>query len=169
LEFTVMSHVALGCVVGNRLADAHKDKDTIKPHLRGRLAMASSRTTTLGCVTTGRDGRLSFVPNYLMREREAVEDRAPARPRPAFQPVQRVTVSVMELLDQDVPMFELGEAHVLAGREGVVVDRSECALFGLVLVTLDGVLRAFTPAFLHRVRPGNDDVRAAMTAAGCTF
>jgi hypothetical protein len=167
LEFTVMSHVALGCVVGNRLVDAHKD--TIKPHLRERLAMASSRTTTLGCVTTGRDGRLSLVPNYLMREREAVEDRAPARPRPAFQPVQRVTVPVMELLDQDVPTFELGEAHVLAGREGVVVDRSECALLGLVLVTLDGVFRAFTPAFLPRVRPGNDDIRAAMTAAGCTF
>ena len=163
-----MSHVALGCVVGNRLADAHKD--TIKPYLRERLAMASSCTTTLGCVTTGRDGQLSFVPNYLMREREAVEDRAPARPCPVFQPGQRVrvTVSVMELLDQDVPTFELGEAQVLAGGEGVVVDRSECALLGLVLITLDGVLRVFTPAFLPRVRSGDDDVLAAMTAAGCT-
>jgi hypothetical protein len=168
LEFTVMSHIALGCVVGNRLADAHKA--TFKPYLRERLATASSRTTTLGCVTTGRDGRLSFVPNYLMREREAVEDRASAKPRPVFPPGQRVrvSVSVMEVLDQDALTFEPGEVKVLAGREEVVVERSECALLGLILVTLGGMLWAFKPVFLSQMRPGQDDgVLAAMTAAGC--
>jgi hypothetical protein len=164
-----MSHVALGCVVGNRLADAHKA--TIKPHLRERLALASGCTTQLGCVATGRDGQLSFVPSYLVRERQA-EGRSPALPRPAFQPGQRVRVSISqtELLDQGVSAFELDEAQALAGREGVVVGHSECALLGLVLVALDGALWAFTPAFLTRAHPGeDDDVRFAMIAAGCPF
>jgi hypothetical protein len=163
-----MSHVALGSVVGNRLADAHKA--TIKPHLRERLALASSRTTALGCVATGRDGRLSFVPSYHMRDWGTFEGKPSAMPRPAFQPGQRVRVSVpvMELLDQEVGAFELGEAQALAGREGVVVEHSECALLGLVPVTLDGVHWAFTPTFLTRVCPAEGgDGLAAMTAAGC--
>jgi hypothetical protein len=168
LEFAAMSHVALGCVVGNPLVDAQKA--TIKPHLRERLALASSYTTALGCVATGRDGRMSFVPNYLMRDWEAVEGRPRAMPSPTFRPGQRVkvSVSVTELMDQEIHAFELSEIQALAGREGVVVEHSECALLGLVLVTLDSVLWAFTPACLTRACPAkNDDELAAMIAAGC--
>jgi hypothetical protein len=165
-----MSDVALGCVVGNRLADAQKT--TIKPHLRERLALASRRTTAFGLVATGQDGRLSVVPNYLTRDREAVEGRPPAMPCPTFPPGQRVrvSVSVTQLLDQEVHAFDLSEVQALAGREAVVAEHSECALLGLVLLTLDGVLWAFTPPFLTRVCPAeNDDELAAMTAAGCPF
>jgi hypothetical protein len=164
-----MSDVALGCVVGNRLADAQKA--TIKPHLRERLAVASSRTTALGCIATGRDGRLSFVPNYLKRDWEAADGRPPAMPCPTFRPGQhvRVSVSVTELLRQEVHAFNLGEIQALAGRKAIVVEYSECALLGLVLVTLDGVLWAFTPACLTRACPAEgDDELAAMTAAGCS-
>ena len=165
-----MSEVALGCVVGNRLADAHKT--TIKPHLRERLTLASSHTTPLGLVATGRDGCLSFVPNYLTRDRDAVEDSSSAMQRAAFRPGQRVrvSISVAELLEQEVHAFDLGEIQALVGREAVVVEHSECALLGLVLVTLDGVLWAFTPGCLVRACPAeHDDELAAMTAAGCPF
>jgi hypothetical protein len=170
LEFTVMSDVALGCVVGNRLADAHKT--TIKPHLRERLAVASSHTTPLGLVSMGRDGRLSFVPNYLVPGREAVEGTPSAMPRAAFRPGQRVrvSISITELLEQEVHAFDLEEIQALAGREAVVVEHSECALLGLVLVTLDGTLWAFTPGCLVRACPAkHDDELSAMTAAGCPF
>jgi hypothetical protein len=170
LEFTVMSDVALGCVVGNRLADAQKT--TIKPHLRERLALASRRTTPFGLVATGQDGRLSFVPNYLTHDSDAVEGWPPAMPFPAFRPGQRVRVSasVTGLLDQEVHAFDLSEVQALAGRDAVVVEHSECALLGLVLVTLDGVLWAFTPPFLTRACPAdNGDELTALTAAGCPF
>lgn len=171
LEFTVMSDVALGCVVGNRLADAQNTM--IKPHLRERLAVASSRTTAFGLVATGRDGRLCSVPSYLTRDRAVVDGRpsASALPRPAFQPGQRVrvSVSVTELLAQEVHVFDLTEVQALAGRDGVMVEHSEYALPGLVVITLDGVLRAFTPACLMRACPAEgDDEVAAMTAAGCS-
>jgi hypothetical protein len=165
-----MSHVALGSVVGNRLADAHKA--TIKPHLRERLALASRRTTALGCVATGRDGRLSFVPNYHIREWSAGEGKPTAMPRPAFQLDQcvRLSAAVMELLDQEIDAFEFGDVQALAAREGVVVEHSECALLGIVLVTLDGEAWAFTPAYLMRACPAEgDDGLAAMNAAGCPF
>ena len=165
-----MSDVALGCVVGNRLADAQKT--TIKPHLRERLALASRRATAFGLVATGQDGRLSFVPNYLTRDREAIEGRSMAMSDAVFRPGQRVRVSVAvtQLLAQEVHAFDLSEVQALAGREAVVVEHSECALLGLVLVTLDGVLWAFTPPCLTRACPAqNDDELAAMTAAGCPF
>jgi hypothetical protein len=165
-----MSDVALGCVVGNRLADAQKT--TIKPHLRERLALVSRRATAFGLVATGQDGRLSFVPNYLTRDREAIEGRSMAMSDAVFRPGQRVQVSVAvtQLLAQEVHAFDLSEVQALAGREAVVVEHSECALLGLVLVTLDGVLWAFTPPCLTRACPAeNGDELAAMTAAGCPF
>jgi hypothetical protein len=93
-------------------------------------------------------------------------------PRPAFRPGQRVRVSasVIELLEQEVHAFDLGEVQALAGREAVVLEYSECALLGLVLITLDGAFWAFTPACLTRACPAEgDDELAAMTAAGCPF
>jgi hypothetical protein len=169
LEFIAMSHAALGCVVGNRLADAQKA--SIKPHLRERLALTSRRTTAFGLVATGGDGRLSFVPKYLMCDWEPIEDSPPVTLRPAFQPGRRVRVSaaVRELLDQEMHAFAFGKAQALAERDGVVAEYSECiALLGLVLVTLDDVLWAFMPAYLTRARSADgDDELAAMTAAGC--
>jgi hypothetical protein len=155
----------LGPITGNRITDAHRA--TLKPHLRQRLALASCRSTPLGTVATGADGRLSFAPSYLLDARE----RAAPRPtsRSAFRPGQRVRVDATadDLLEQDLNPFEPEEAAALAGREGVVVEHMGCAWLGLVLVMLDGVPWAFMPAYLARVCPAEgDDELAAMAGEG---
>ncbi len=163
----------LGPVTGNRIADAHKA--ALKPHLRRRLALESGRSTPLGAISTGTDGRLSFVPSYVFPQgAAATQARAPAMPRSAFRPGQRVRVDATadDLLEQDLNPFEPEEAAALAGREGVVVAHSGCASLGLVLVTLDGVPWAFMPAYLAPMPPAEgDDELAAMAGEGtaCAF
>jgi hypothetical protein len=159
---------ALGPVIGNRLADAHKA--TLKPHLRERLALLTSRNTPLGNVATGADGRLSFAPNYILPQgQDTAQAKSHAVPRSAFRPGQRVRVDATadDLLEQDLNRFEPEEAAALAGREGVVVEHSGCASLGLVLVMLDGVPWAFMPAYLAPVCPAEgDDELAAMAGEG---
>ncbi|NML16978.1 hypothetical protein [Azohydromonas caseinilytica] len=158
----------LGPVIGNRLADAHKA--VLKPHLRERLVLASSRSTAQGTLATGADGRLSFTPkDDPLRGWDRIEGDGRPMPRYAFRPGQRVRVSatVGELLEQEQHSFEPEEAATLAGREGVVVEHAGCASLGLVLVMLDGMPWAFMPAYLARVCPAEgDDELAAMAGEG---
>jgi hypothetical protein len=158
----------LGPVIGNRLADAHRA--TLKPHLRERLAQASCRSTPLGAIATGADGRQSFVPRYVFPDgATAAQTKPPAMPRSAFRPGQRVRVDANadDLLEQDLNPFEPEEAAALAGRDGLVVEHSGCSSLGLVLVMLDGVPWAFMPANLAPVCPAEgDDELAAMAGEG---
>jgi hypothetical protein len=157
----------LGPVIGNRLADAQKAAPA--PHLRQRLALESRCSTSLGTISTGTDGRLSFMPNYLLHGWERIEADPRPMPRSAFRPGQRVRVDATadDLLEQDLNRFEPEEAAALAGREGVVVEHSGCALLGLVLVMLDGVPWVFMPAYLAPVCPAEgDDELAAMAGEG---
>jgi hypothetical protein len=159
----------LGPVIGNRLADAHKAAP--KPHLRQRLAQASCRSTALGTIATGSDGRLSSALNYV-EGGAAAQAKPPAIPRSAFRPGQRVWVDATadELLDQDLNPFEPEEAPALVGRVGVVVEHSGCASLGLMLVMLDGVLWALMSAYLAPVSPTEgDDERAAMADSAPAF
>jgi hypothetical protein len=151
----------LGPVVGNRFADTHVL--VLKPHLRQRLTLQACRTTPLGTVMGGPDGRLSFVPNY-----------GQPVPRPAFQPGQRVRVteSVVDLLAQDLYPFEPHEAELVAGAQGIVVERqgSGCAELGLVVVDIAGTPWCFLPAYLARACPAEgDDERAAMADSAPAF
>jgi hypothetical protein len=151
----------LGPVIGNRLADARSL--VLKPHLCQRLALQACRSTPLGTVVGGPDGRLSFVPNY-----------GQPMPRPAFQPGQRVCVteSVLDLLAQDLYPFEPDEAELLAGAEGFVVERqgSDCAELGLVVVDIAGTPWCFLPAYLTRACPAEgDDERAAVADSAPAF
>jgi hypothetical protein len=158
----------LGPITGNRITDAHTV--TLKPHLRERLAQASCRSTPLGTIATGADGRLSFVPGYVFPDgATTAQTKPPAMPRSAFRPGQRVRVDATadDLLEQDLNPFEPEEAAALAGREGVVVEHMGCASLGLVLMMLDGVPWAFMPAYLAWVCPAEgDDELAAMAVEG---
>jgi hypothetical protein len=133
----------LGPVIGNRLADAHKA--ALTPHLRARLALASSRTTALGLIATGPDGWLSFKPSYVPQD-----GGRPAMPRPVFQPGQRVRVraTMAELLAQEIYPFKPEEAMAVAGCEGIVVESATCFVLGLVLVLLDRQHWTFVPQYL---------------------
>ena len=96
----------LGPVIGNRLADAHKA--TLKPHLCQRLALESRRSTPLGAISTGKDRRMSFAPNYVLSQgAAATQGQLPATPRSAFRPGQRVRVDATagDLLEQDLNPF----------------------------------------------------------------
>jgi hypothetical protein len=151
----------LGPAIGNRLADAQSL--VLKPHLRQRLALQACRSTPLGTVVGGPDGRLSFIPNY-----------GQPMPRPAFQPGQRVCVteSVVDLLAQDLYPFEPHEAELVAGAQGIVVERqgSDCAELGLVVVDIAGTPWCFLPAYLTRACPAEgDDERAAVADSAPAF
>lgn len=157
----------LGPITGNRITDACRT--ALKPHLRERLALESCRSTPLGTVATGADGRLSFTPNYLLHRQDRSKGAPDPMPRSAFRPGQRVRVDATadDLLEQDLNPFEPEEAAALAGLEGVVVEHLGCASLGLVLVELKGVPWAFMPAYLSRVCPAEgDDERAVMTGEG---
>jgi hypothetical protein len=153
-----MSH-ALGPPISNRFAGSHQALP--KPHLRERLALQSCRSTALGCVACGPDGRLSFVPNYVVSQgRSTAGDHRPAMPMSAFQPGARVrvTASVTELLQQQICRFGAREAESVVGHEGVVVAHSVCRLLGLVVVYLDGLRWGFMPQYLTVTCPaGNGD------------
>lgn len=141
-----MSH-ALGIPTSNRFTGLHQAVP--KPHLSKRLALQSCRSTALGCVVCGSDGRLSFVPNYVVSQGEptACASSHPASPVFAFHPGARVrvTASTNELLTQQPCRFSAREAESVAGREGVVVAHAACRLLGLVVVYLDGLRWAFMP------------------------
>jgi hypothetical protein len=158
----------LGPVTGNRLADAHKAM--LKPHLCQRLAQESRRSTPLGAISTGKDRRMSFAPNYVFPQgAAATQAQPPATSRSAFRPGQRVRVDATadDLLEQDLNPFEPEDAAALAGREGVVVEHTGCASLGLVLVMLDGEPWAFMPAYLSPICPAEgDDELAAMAGEG---
>lgn len=157
----------LGPITGNRITDACCTP--LKPHLRERLALKFCRSTPLGTVATGADGRLSFAPNYLLHRQARSKSAPDPMPRSAFWPGQRVRVDATadDLLEQDLNPFEPEEAAALAGREGVVVEHSGCASLGLVLVMLDSVPWAFMPAYLVPACPvEGDDELAAMTSEG---
>ena len=159
-----------GPIIGNRLANAHKA--AIKPHLLARLALASCRSTPLGAVATGTDGRMSFAPSYLLDAWVQVEAAPRPMPRSAFRPGQRVRVdaTLAELLDQHIYPFELEEAKAVAGCEGVVMEDGGCAPLGLVLVMLDGMPWVFMPAYLRHMPPAEgDDELAAMADYTCPF
>jgi hypothetical protein len=133
-------------------------------HLRQRLALQACRSTPLGTVVGGPDGRLSFAPSY-----------GKPMPRPAFQPGQRVCVteSVVDLLAQDLYPFEPHEAELLAGAQGIVMERqgSGCAELGLVVVVdIAGTPWCFLPAYLRRAcLAEGDDERAAMADSAPAF
>jgi hypothetical protein len=157
---------ALGPVIGNRLAGANKA--ALKPHLRERLALLTSRSTPLGTVTTDTDGRLSFVPKD---DPLRGWDRIEADPRPAtcsaFKPGMRVRVhaTLMQLLVQEVYPFTHDDAEAVMGCEGVVMEDTGCAALRLVVVSMPGEPWAFMPAFLQLVTAGEgDDERQAMTS-----
>ncbi len=136
----------LGPCIGNRIAARHEVMP--KPHLRERLALASCRNTALGHVATGPDGRLSFMPNYILAPRAL--GASPAAPKPVFLPGTRVrvTASVAQLLQQELCRLDACEAEAVAGREGVVEEHSVCSELGLVAVMLDGLRWAFMPQYL---------------------
>jgi hypothetical protein len=101
----------LGPVIGNRFTNAHRA--TLKPHLRQRLVLQISRTTALGLIAAGPDGRLSFKPSYV-----PLDGGRPAMPRPVFQPGQRVRMcaTMAELLAQEVYPFKPEEAMAVGGK-----------------------------------------------------
>ncbi|WP_029002042.1 hypothetical protein [Azohydromonas australica] len=161
----------LGPITGNRITDACRT--SLKPHLRERLALQSCRSTPLGTVATGADGRLSFAPNYLLHRQDRSKGAPDPMPRSAFRPGQRVRVDATadDLLEQDLNPFEPEEAAALAGREGEVVEHSGCASLGLVLVMLDGVPWAFMPAYLVPACPaeGGDEMAATTGEVAAAF
>jgi hypothetical protein len=140
----------LGPCIGNRFAGS--PQVALKPHLRERLALASCRSTALGRITTGPDGRLSFVPNYVLAQRAGGD--SPAAAARAFLPGTRVRVTalVAQLLQQQVCRLDGLEAETVAGREGVVVAHSVCSELGLVAVDLDGLCWALMPHYLTQAR-----------------
>ncbi len=114
----------LGPCIGNRSAGSYKVE--IKPHLRERLALVSGRSTALGRVITGPDGRQSFVPNYVCAPCDSGEAAAAAATTYLPGIRVRVTASVAELLQQEVCRLDRREAEFVAGREGVVEQHSIC-------------------------------------------
>ena len=163
---------ALGLVVGNRLANAHKAVPA--PHLRERLALESCRSTRLGTVVTGADGRLSFTPkDRPLHGSDTIQGAVPTLLRPDFWPGQRVRVdaAVAELLVQEPCQFEAGEAQAAAGLEGVVTGYMACDALVLVVVQLGHGPWAFVPRYLAPVpvpATKGDDKREAV-ARGPAF
>lgn len=155
---------ALGPVIGNSLADAHRA--TIKPHLRERLALLTRRCTPLGTIDTGADGRLSFTPKDDALGRASVGSTPRTLPASAFRPGQRVRVhaTLRQLLTQEVYPFTHDDAEAVMDAEGVVMQDAGCAALGLVVVSMPGEPWAFMPAFLQLVPAAEgDDECAAMT------
>jgi hypothetical protein len=142
---------ALGPVIGNRLADAHKA--ALKPHLRERLALQASRSTPLGTIATGPDGRQSFAPSYLTPQAKATAPAAPVVESHAFLPgaCVRVAATLEELAQYDCEPFPVLAAGAVMGREGRVVAHILYALLGLVAVELDGLVWGFRPEHLARL------------------
>jgi hypothetical protein len=163
---------ALGPPISNRFAGS--DQAVPKPHLRERLALQACRSTALGCVACGPDGRLSFVPNYVVPQggSTAAGDGA-ATPISAFQPGVRVRVSasVTELLEQQPCRFNAREAESVVGLEGLVVAHSACRMLGLVVVYLDGLRWAFMPQCLTLACPAGDGDKwpALVSDDKCSF
>ena len=65
----------LGPVVGNRLANTHVL--VLKPHLRQRQALQACRSTPLGTVVGGPDGRLLLWPKVVANGQVGKVDAAP--------------------------------------------------------------------------------------------
>ncbi|WP_028998983.1 hypothetical protein [Azohydromonas australica] len=148
---------ALGPPISNRFAGSYQTVP--KPHLRERLAQQSCLSTELGCITCGPEGRLSFVPSYVVSQGSSTAgDDRPAMPMSAFQPGAhvRVTASVTELLEQQPCRFSAREAESVVGHEGVVVEHRACRLLGLVVVYLNGLRWAFMPQCLTAACPAGD-------------
>jgi hypothetical protein len=154
----------LGTLISNRFTNAHRAM--LKPHLRQRLALHTNRTTVLGLIAAGPDGRLSFKPSYVPQD----GDR-PAMPRPVFQPGQRVRVraTMAELLAQEVYPFKPEEAMAVAGCEGVVVESATCSVLGLVLVLLEGQHWTFVPQYLTPASGAQGEDERETTASGPAF
>ncbi|WP_156901447.1 hypothetical protein [Azohydromonas australica] len=142
---------ALGPVVGNRIADAHKA--TLKPHLRERLALQASRSTPVGTIATAADGRQSFVPGYLAPQHKAATPAAPVTESHAFLPgaCVRVVATLEQLVQYDCEPFPVLAAGYVMNREGRVVAHVLYALLGLVAVELDGLIWGFRPEHLAQV------------------
>ena len=150
---------ALGPVVGNSLADAHKA--TLKPHLRERLALQASRSTPLGTIATDAHGRQSFAPGYLTPQGQATAPAAPVAESRTFLPGARVrvTATLEELAQYDFEPFPVLAANAAMGREGRVVEHILYGLLGWVAVELDGLVWGFRPEHLALVA-------SSATAAG---
>jgi hypothetical protein len=160
----------LGPVIGNRSADNHRA--TPKPPLRERLALESCRSTPLGTVVTGADGRLSFTPqDHPMRGWDTVQGDMPTLPRPDFCPGQcvRVDATVAELLVQESCHLDAGEAQAAAGLEGVVMGYLECDALVLVVVQLGHGPWAFVPRYLASVPAAEGDDEREAVARGPAF
>ncbi len=157
---------ALGPAVGNRLANAHKAVPA--PHLRQRLALESCRSTPLGTIATGADGRLSFAPGYLTPQESARMPAAAVAENRTFLPGARVRVAatLQELSHYEHEPFPALAAWAVQGREGGVVEHVLYGLLGLVGVELDGMaglVWGFMPEHLARACPAEgDDEREAL-------
>lgn len=161
---------ALGPVIGNHLADAHRA--TLKPHLRERLALQASRNTPLGTIDTSADGRLTFVPRDApLSGQHRMDDTPRVLPPSAFQPGQRVRVcaAAAELLAQEVFPFAPEDARALAGCEGEVIEDRQCSKLGLVLLLLDRGPWAFMPAYLQHLPASEGDDEPKALASGPSF
>ncbi len=156
----------LGPITGNRFTEAYRA--TPKPHLCERLALASCRSTPLGTVATGADGRLSFTPGYLTPQESAPMPAAAVAENRTFLPGTRVRVSATleELSHYDHEPFPALAAQAVLGREGIVVEHVLYGLLGLVGVELDGIaglVWGFMPEHLAWTCPAQgDDEREAM-------
>jgi hypothetical protein len=163
---------ALGPVIGNRLADAHRA--TLKPHLHQRLALLTRRSTPLGTVATGADGRLSFAPGYLASQESAPLPAAPEAEDCTFLlgARVRVTATLEELSSYDHEPFPALAAWAVQGREGGVVEHVLYGLLGLVGVELDGMaglVWGFMPEHLARACPAEGDGEREAMESGPSF
>lgn len=139
---------ALGPVVGNRIADAHRA--ALKPHLRQRLALQASRSTPLGTIATAADGRQTFVPGYLTPQHKAASPAAPVTESRAFLPgaYVRVVATLEQLAQYDCEPFPVLAAGYVMNREGRVVAHVLYGLLGWVAVELDGLVWGLRPEHL---------------------
>ncbi|WP_157270608.1 hypothetical protein [Azohydromonas aeria] len=161
---------ALGPVIGNRLAGAHRA--TLKPHLRERLALLARRCTPLGTIDTDADGRLSFIPKGdRLRGWTHVGSTPHTLPASAFRPGQRVRVhaTAAQLLAQEVYAFEPEEVAAVLDGEGVVMEDGGCAALGLVVVAMKSEPWAFMPAFLRLVPAAEGDDECEAMTSGPAF